>query len=178
MKNIPVVLIILLLSIPVFAQYDSVKTSGLPVYNNIVNPKLKSFSGYEKKQTGFIHTNKQPDFKRFIEMYNKKQLADKTSSRRLTCMDGPVVYSAALPDEISKNANTLYQRYSASFAQPSAALQILGLVGGITAGIFYHDYSGIPIPSYTGGYDRTRYLGNRAAIEAAYLQSTYFQHDK
>lgn len=173
-----VVLLIMLLSVPVFAQYDAVKTTGQPLSNNIVNPKLKSFAGYENKQTGFLHPNKKPDYQRFIELYNKKLLADKPTSRRLTFMDGPKVFSLEPAIEISRNPVSLYQRNSASFAEPSAALQILGLVGGITAGILYPNYTGNPIPSNTGGYNRTRYLDNKAAIEAAYLQSTYFQHDK
>jgi len=77
-------------------------------------------------------------------------------------MDGPVVYSMALPAEVSRNANTLYQRYSASGTEPSAALQVLGFVGGITAAAFaskkYH---------YPG-------LNDESPLKA-YLQSTYHQ---
>ena len=163
---------------PVFAQDDVLRTTGQPVYNNIVNPKLKSFSVAENKFSGFRQTTKQPDYKRFLELYNKKQQADKTVSRHLTFMDGHTVFSLVPALEINKNANTLYQRYASGITEPSAALQILGLIGGITAGFFYHNYSDRPIPSYTGGYEKTRYLGNKAAIEVANLQSSYFQHDK
>ncbi len=165
MKNTIVVLIVLLLYLPVFAQ------------DFVVYTQLDSYLKAEKKNHGLlICTNKQCDYKCFIELYDQQNHTGKKAiSRPLTFMDGPAVYSYVPALEINKNTNTLYQRYSASFEEPSAALQILGLAAGITAGALSHyRYTGVSNPYY----GTSRYLDSRAAIEASYLQSTWFQHDK
>ena len=167
MKNTIVVLIVLLLNIPVLAQNDAA----------VIYPELSHFLQAEKADHGLLPllNNSQPDYKHFIELYNKQNHAGKSAG---TFMDGPAVYSIALPVEVSRNANTLYQRYSAAGTEPSTALQILGLVAGITATAVYPTYSTAPYPYYSGSSGAIRYLDSRAAIEASYLQSTYHQHDR
>ncbi len=175
MKN-TIIVLILLLSIPVFAQHDAVKVNMLPVDFNITTPKLNSYTVAEKKHPGFIHTNTKPDYKRFLELYNKKQQAVKPTSRQLTFMDDPRVFSTVTAVESSSKPVSLYQQYSATLTEPSAALQLLGLAASITAGALSNGrYTGAPNPYYYSG--KSRYLDSRAAIEAAYLQSTYRQQD-
>jgi len=167
MKNTIGVLIAVLFCIPVFAQQDSVKTSNLPGDNRIAYPKLTGFLSTEKKYSGFLHSknNKQWTSKRFTDLFNQHKKGKAESTGRGTFMDGPIVYPFALPPETGRNANTLYQRYVAGYTPPSAAttaLQILGLVGGIAAGVIDQRYN----------------IGNRntTAVDA-YLQSTYYHHN-
>ncbi len=155
MKNTIMVLTFLLMSSLVSAQNDL----------SVVYPSLDSFLQSEKNNHGLLPciNKEQPDYRRFIELYNQQNRTSKrsTASAR-TFMDGPVIYSMALPTEVSRDANTLYQRYSAAGTEPSAALQVLGFVGGITAAAFaskkYH---------YTGYNDESTLK--------TYLQSTYHQ---
>ncbi len=155
MKNTIVVLIILLLSVSVFAQNDEV----------VNYPEVNSFLQSEKNNHGLLVciNNKNWNYKRVTELFTRLLHPGKRSATRArTFMDGPRVYSVALPVEISRDARMLYQRYSESLEQSSAALQILGFVGGITAAAFaakkYY---------YTG-------FNNESPLEA-YLQSTYHQ---
>ena len=161
MKNTIVVLLVLLLSMPVFAQNDVA----------VVYPKLDNFLRSEKNNHGLMRclNKKQFDYKRFTELYNQQNHAGKKKSARpVTFMDGPVVFSTALPVEISRDVNTLYQRYSAD-TQPSGALMLLGFVGGIAAAAL------LP-PDKTRSIGST-YNNNITAIEK-YLQSTHYQHDR
>ena len=166
MKNTIAILIVLLLSSPAFAQ------------DNVVYPKLDSYLQAEKNDHGLLRqvNNKQWNYKHFIELFNSLLHPVKRSTGRpVTFMDGPVVYSAVLPVDLNRGGSTLYQRYSAAGTEPSAALQILGLAAGIAAGALSNGkYTGVSNPyPYNGSF---RYLDSRAAIEAAYLQSTYRQH--
>lgn len=166
MKNTIMVIAVLILSMPVFAQGD------------VVYPQLDSYLRAEKNNHSLLAriNNTHWNYNRFIELFNRLlHPVKKSSARPVTFMDGPVVYSAALPAEIGRNASTLYHQYSASYAEPSAALQLLGIAAGIAAGAIYPKYTGVPYYPYS---DRTRYLDNKAVIEAAYLQSTYHQHDR
>lgn len=173
MKNTILVLIVLLLSSPAFAQ------------DNVVYPKLDSYLQAEKNDHGLLlqTNNKQWNYKRFIELFNSLlHPVKRLTGRPVTFMDGPVVYSAVMPVEINRDMGTLYQRYSAVAAEPSAASQILGLAAGIAAGALSKGrYTGIYNPYPSNGGSRYpdgsfRYLDSRAAIEAAYLQSTFHQH--
>ena len=173
MKNTIAVLIVLLLSNPAFAQ------------DNVVYPKLDSYLQAEKNAHGLLlqTNNKQWNYKHFIELFNSLLHPVKRSTgRHVTFMDGPVIYSAVKPVEINRDISTVYARYSAVSTEPSAASQLFGLAAGIAAGaISKGRYTGVynPYP-YSGGSrypdGSFRYLDSRAAIEAAYLQSTYRQH--
>ena len=186
MKNTIIVVIGLLLSSPVLAQKNAAKMTGPADDAVVVYSGVNSYLQGEKNNHGLLlqTNNKQWNYNRFIELFNHLlHPAKKSTGQPVTFMNGPVVYSTALPVEISRNANTLYQRYSESIEQASAttvALQILGLAAGITAGAFNPKYTGGPdhYPYYMSGDNRIRYLDNRAAIEGAYLQSTYHQHDR
>lgn len=173
MKNTIIVLIVLLLSIPAFAQ------------DKVAYPKLDSYLQAEKNDHGLLRqvNNKQWNYKHFIELFNSLLHPVKRSTGRpVTFMDGPVLYSAVQPVDINRDMGTLYQRYSAISTEPSAASQLLGLAAGIAAGALTKGkYTGVSNPyPYNGGSrypdGSFRYLDSRAAIEAAYLQSTYRQH--
>jgi len=155
MKNTLIVLTVLLLSSPVLAQNDL----------SVVYPRLDSFLQFEKNNHGLLLciNKEEPDYKRFIELYDKQNPSGKRSTKNArTFMDNPEVYSVALPVEISRDARMLYQRYSESLEQSSDALQILGFVGGITAAAFASK------KYYYPGLNSESPLG-------AYLQSTYHQ---
>lgn len=168
MKNAIVVLIAVLLSFPVFAQQESIKINSLPDVNSFAYPKLISCLRAEKKHSGLLHSkhNELWTSKRFSELFSTNPAGNVIKSGRRTFMDGPAVYPVTFQSEISKNANTLNQRYHAGFTSPSAAttaLQILGLIGGIAAGAFDTKHN-------TGN-------GYKSAADD-YLQSTYHQHEK
>lgn len=173
MKNTITVLIALLLCNPAFAQ------------DNVVYPKLDSYLQAGKNDHGLLlqATHKQWNYKRFIELFNSLLHPVKRSTGRpVTFMDGPVLYSAVMPVDINRDISTVYARYSAVSTEPSAASQLLGLAAGIAAGAFSKGrYTGVYNPYPTNGGSRYpdgsfRYLDSRAAIEAAYLQSTFRQH--
>lgn len=175
MKNTIAVLIVLLLSSPVFAQ------------DNVVYPKLDSYLQTEKNNHGLLlqANNKHWNYKRFTKLFNHLLHPGKRSGGRpVTFMDGPVIYSAVQHVDLNRDISTVYVRYSAVSAEPSAASQILGLAAGIAAGAFAKGkYTGVYNPYPYNGNSRYpdgsfRYLDSRAAIEAAYLQSTFRQHEK
>lgn len=169
MKNTIMVLILMLLGMPVFAQQDAVKITILQDDNSDAYPRLINFLRAEKNYRGLLHSNNNKLWtsKRFTDLFNTPDKSKEATTGRHTFMDGPAVYPTALPLEISRNANSLYQRYSAGIQQPSeatTALQILGIIGGIAA------TASLP----------KKYLGfkNESAV-SDYLQSTYFQqHNK
>jgi hypothetical protein len=161
MKNTIVVLIALLLSMPVFAQPDPWKPINTLFNNDLFHPKLKSVLGSSKNNHFFLLSNRQQfNLKHFLEIYRPHQVSIQTSQRRVTFMNGPVMFPS-LPADMSRSSSPSYQGYPPT--NPSAALTILGMVGGIVAGAVY--------PSYM----RNTYHNNGTAVEA-YLQSTYYQH--
>lgn len=176
MKNMIAVLIVLLLSSPALAQ------------DNAVYPKnLDSYLQAEKNKHGLLlqANNKHWNYKRFTELFNHLlHPAKKPTGRQVTFMDGPVLYSAVQSFETNRDISTVYARYSAVSAEPSAASQILGIAATIAAGaVSKGKYTGVynPYPAYGGlrSPDGSfRYLSNQAEIEAAYLQSTFRQHDR
>ena len=173
MKNTIIIVLGLLLNMSLFAQNEPVKVSSLHNSNNTrLNNNFHLF---------FPKNNTRWAAKHFIEMYNQQnRVGKKSPARPVTFMNGPVVFSVTPTVEINRNANTLYQRYSAASKEPSAALLLLGIAAGITTSAVFpkYSYSTAPYYPYSESAYRTRYLSDRAAIEAAYLQSTYHQHDR
>lgn len=153
MKNMIAVLIVLFLSIPAFAQENAVGYG-------LLNSYLKA----EKNDHGLLLTkNNAPlDGKRFIKLYNKQHPANKKSSRRITFMDGPVVFSST-PVEVSGSPNPLTLRPATLTKEPSTALEALGLAAGFAAGFVAPALS-------------KNYIPIEPTPIQAYLQSTYRQH--
>ena len=171
MKNTIIMVIILLMNMSLFAQNEPVKVS---ILHNSNNTRLKN-----NFHLFFPKNNTRWDAKHFIEMYNQQnRVGKKSPARPVTFMNGPVVFSVTPTVEINRNANTLYQRYSAAGKEPSAALLLLGIAAGITTSAAFPKYSTAPYYPYSESAYQTRYLTNLAEIEAAYLRSTYQQHDK
>ncbi len=154
MKNTLVVFVMLLLAIPVCAQPDNKSgVSGIPFFN----------SG--KKKFGLMHiNNKHWNYKEFKSGYAQLLQPDKKStSKRVTFMDGPVIYSFAPGFENNKNLTVPYQKYASLYTEASAALHLLGIASSIAAGVFF--------PKYTR--QENLYLNGNRATEDAYLKSTY-----
>ena len=171
MKNTIIIVLIFLLNMSLFAQNKPVKVKSLPGGNNTqLNNNYHLF---------FPKNNTKGSAKHFIELYDQQNpVSKKSSARPVTFMDGPVVFSVTPTVEINRNVVTLYQRYSAAGTEPSAALQLLGLAAGIATAAAFPKNSTAPNYPYSESAYKTRYLSNLAEIEAAYLRSTYQQHDK
>ena len=87
----------------------------------------------------------------------------KSTTKHVTFMDGPVIYSFAPGFENNKNPTVPYQKYASLHTEASAALHLLGIASSIASGIFF--------PSYT--WPENLYLNGSRATEDAYLKSTY-----
>ncbi len=154
MKNTIVVLIIVLLSLPVYAQPD-----------NKSGKSETQFLNSGQKKFGLIHIdNKHWNYKEFMTGYTQLlQAGKKSTTKRVTFMDGPVIYSFAPGFENNKNPTVPYQKYGSLYTDASAALHLLGIASSIAAAAFLPNYS----------QQSNLYLNSSRATEDAYLRSTY-----
>ena len=151
MKNTIAVLIVLLLSSPLFAQENAVGY-GL----------LNSYLQAEKNNHGLlISKNNAPvDGKRFTKLYNHQHPTNK-KTKRITFMDGPVVFSST-PVEVSASRDPLALRPASLTKNSSTALELLGFAAGFVA------------PALAP----KTYIPIEPSPVQAYLQSTYRQHQQ
>jgi hypothetical protein len=150
MKNMIVVLTILFLNTSAFAQENGIRFS-----------LLNSFLKTERNNHGWLFgKNNAPfDHKRFTKLYNQQHTADKKTAKRITFMDGPVVFSTTAV-EASGSQNPLGLRPVYITGTPSTALEILGFAARIFA------------PALAP----RNHLPTEPTPMQAYLQSTYRQH--
>jgi hypothetical protein len=162
MKNTIVVLTVLFLNMQMFAQPYLGKPANTSFNNDLFHTKLKSVLRPANNNNFLLLSNhKQFDFKRFLEIYRLHQKGMLTNTKKVTFMDGPVMFPISYSDN-SQKATISYQSYSST--NPNIPLTILGIVGGIVAGAAY--------PSHI----INQYPSNDAT--EAYLKSTYHQHHK
>jgi hypothetical protein len=172
MKNMIMVLMITLLSLPVLAQ-NNLLIATESSHNNDVYKQLGSYLQSQKKHQGLLsNKTKKWDSSRFSELYEQQHNVVKiTSNRRITFMNGPVVFSNA-PIYAVGEKGFIDKQYSPGNINPvientttSTALGLLGIIAGSVLSSIY--------PKYVGSI----YNSNGAALEA-YMQSIYHQHDK
>lgn len=163
MKTTIVVVILLTAGLPVFAQSVVVKPAILSLNNGLFYTAIKGTASPAKKnRLSLVDKDNSSGHKHFLELIKAKNTGMQSATRPVTFMDGPVMFPITFSDN-SRRAIISHQRYPDT--NPSAALTLLGLVGGIVGSAVFPNYI------------RNTYHNNTAAVEA-YLQSTYHQHDQ
>ncbi len=155
MKNIIVVLLLVLASISVSAQ-DNLAKKPNSSHNKLTYSSLNSLLSSGKKHSCY----KTRTASELIAIYRAQHAGSIRSTRHITLMYGSTIFTA------TREMNNTYhpQRYLPVNAAPLAALELLGVIAGPIVSSFY--------PSYI----RSIYHNSGSAI-AAYLQSTYTQHE-